>query len=209
MSSTIPANALVVLLLAFTAGCSAPQVGMPRGEALFDTCVPCHGADGAGNRDLGAPTIAGLPQWYLQSQLEKFRDGVRGAHPDDFEGLRMRPMAVSLKHDGDVASVAEYVASLPPVYPRSTLHGDAGSGARSYTVCVACHGAEGLGNELLGAPPIVAVDDWYLLAQLGKFKSGERGADPDDTWGATMRPTAMTLDDQAMEDVVAYIQTLR
>ena len=182
---------------------------MARGEALFDTCAPCHGADGGGNRDLGAPAIAGLPRWYVQGQLDKFQAGIRGAHPDDLEGLRMRPMAVSLNHDGDVSSVAEYVTTLAPAPSGSEVVGDAGAGARAYGVCVACHGPEARGNELLGAPPLVAADDWYLLAQLRKFRAGMRGADPRDTWGATMRPNAVVLDEQSMRDVLAYIRTLR
>jgi cytochrome c553 len=61
----------------------------------------------------------------------------------------------------------------------------------------------------LGAPDIRFTGDWYLLAQLKKFKSGQRGTNPKDIKGATMRPMAMTLaNEQAMKDVVAYIMTL-
>ena len=118
-------------------------------------------------------------------------------------------MALSLTREGDIESVAEYVASLDPVYPASTLHGNAGAGAASYAVCVACHGAEGLGDELLQSPPIVQMHDWYMLSQLRNFKAGARGAHPQDTWGATMRVNALALTDQAMRDVIAYVYTLR
>ena len=121
----------------------------------------------------------------------------------------MRPMAVTLNRDGDIPSVAEYVASLPSTQPESTLHGNAGAGAQTYTLCMACHGAEGEGNELLRAPPIVQLNDWYLVQELQNFKSGARGADAADTWGMTMRLNAMLLDDQGMQDVIAYVQTLR
>jgi cytochrome c553 len=55
----------------------------------------------------------------------------------------------------------------------------------------------------------VQLDDWYLLSQLRNFKSGARGGRPGDTWGATMRPNTLVLDDQAMQNVIAYVQTLR
>lgn len=121
----------------------------------------------------------------------------------------MRPMAVTLNRDGDIESVAEYVASLPSPYPASTLHGNAGAGAASYAVCVACHGENGLGIQDLHSPPIVQLNDWYLLNQLRNFKSGARGAREGDTWGLTMRVNTLVLDDQAMQDVIAYVQTLR
>lgn len=203
--------ALPIALLTLGAlACSPPEPGPERGAAMFDTCSPCHGEEGLGNPALGAPAIAGLPRWYVQGQLEKFQQGIRGKHPGDLEGMRMRPMAVSLNHEGDIESIAQHVASLPaPTEFERTVEGNAGAGARAYTLCATCHGPQGQGMEALGAPPIVQLDDWYLLAQLEKFRSGARGTDPRDTWGATMRPNALALTDEGMRDVVTYIRTLR
>jgi cytochrome c oxidase subunit 2 len=204
--AAVPVAALAVV------ACDAtpPPVGMDRGAELFDTCQPCHGEAGQGNPDIEAPAIAGLPQWYIESQLQSFQAGWRGKHAEDLPGLRMRPMAVSLTRDGDIASVAQYVASLTAPFPSSTLHGNAGAGAAQYEqVCVACHGPDGRGNELLRSPPIVQLHDWYLVQELRNFRSGARGAHPDDTWGATMRVNAVLLSDQAMQDLIAYVQTLR
>lgn len=204
-------SALAALLLAAVA-CdpTPPPVGMERGAELFETCQPCHGSVGEGNPDIAAPAIAGLPQWYVESQLTSFQNGWRGRHAEDLAGLRMRPMAVSLNRDGDIPSVAQYVAGLQAPFPASTLHGNAGAGAAQYEqVCLACHGADGRGNELLRSPPIVQLHDWYLVQELQNFRSGARGAHPQDTWGATMRVNAVLLSDQAMQDVIAYVQTLR
>jgi uncharacterized protein len=199
------------LLIVGAAACDAtpPPVGMARGEALFDNCAPCHGDAATGDPDIAAPAIAGLPQWYLADQLRGFQAGYRGKHPSDLPGLRMRPMAVTLTRDGDIESIAEYVASLDPVYPASTLHGNAGAGADSYVLCATCHGADGRGNPDLHAPPIAQMDDWYLLNQLRNFKSGARGGDFADTWGVTMRVNSFLLDEQGMQNVIAYVQTLR
>ena len=199
------------LMVITMAACDAtpPPVGMERGAELYETCLPCHGENAVGNPEIAAPAVAGLPQWYIEEQLVGFQSGYRGDHASDLPGLRMRPMALSLTREGDVESVAEYVASLPAVYPASTLHGNAGAGAASYAVCVACHGEDGLGNQDLHAPPIVQLDDWYLLNQLRNFKSGARGAVEGDVWGTTMRVNSLALTDQAMQDVIAYVQTLR
>ncbi|MDH3205961.1 MAG: cytochrome c [Gemmatimonadota bacterium] len=205
------AAALPILALGLVA-CDAtpPPVGMVRGAELFETCAPCHGDAGLGDVDIAAPAIAGLPQWYIQSQLQGFQAGWRGKHADDLAGLRMRPMAVSLNREGDIESVAQYVASLEPTFPPSTLHGNAGAGAALYEqVCVACHGAAGRGDEILHAPPIVQLPDWYLLQELEDYRRGARGVNPADTWGITMRANTLVMTDQAMADVIAYVQTLR
>ena len=204
--ATVP----VLALVAGACDPTPPPVGMVRGAELYETCQPCHGPAGEGNPAIAAPAIAGLPQWYIESQLQSFQNGWRGRHAEDLAGLRMRPMAMSLNREGDIASVAQYVSQLEAPFPASSLHGNAGAGAAQYEqVCVACHGPNGMGNELLRSPPIVQLQDWYLVQQLQNFRSGARGAHPQDTWGSTMRAQAFTLSDEAMQDVIAYVQTLR
>ena len=73
-----------------------------------------------------------------------------------------------------------------------------------------CHQEDGQGNETLGAPPLTQQHDWYTMTQLYKFKSGMRGAHPDDAMGAQMAAMANTLEDStAMHDVIAFIRTLQ
>jgi cytochrome c oxidase subunit II len=204
--------AVPFLTLGLTAcNTTPPPPGIERGAQLFDTCRPCHGSGAEGTPEIAAPAIAGLPQWYIEAQLHGFQQGFRGKHQEDLAGLRMRPMAKTLNREGDIESVAQYVAALPAPYPASTLRGgNAGVGAATYEqVCVACHMPGGHGNPDLHSPPIVQMPDWYLVQQLHNFRVGARGADPTDTWGATMRVNALVLSDQAMLDVIAYVQTLR
>src|SRR5687768_8589895 len=117
MISVLRISTVTSLALALSCCADVPAEGIERGRVLFATCTPCHGGDGEGNEDYGAPAIAGLPDWYLETQLEHFREGIRGAHPDDAAGLRMRPMVQTLRSEPDRRSVAAYVASLPPAAP--------------------------------------------------------------------------------------------
>lgn len=201
----------VVLLAGTLAACGgAPEQGVARGKELFDTCVPCHGDDGAGNQALGAPAIAGLPQWYLEAQLAGFQAGHRGYQPFDTVGIRMKSMSWTLDLEGDNASVAEYVAGMTPAAPAAVLVGDASAGAVTWgTTCAACHGPDGAGNEALRAPPLSGHADWYVVSQLRKFRAGWRGTRSGDVWGAVMRTNALQLDDAAIANVAAYLQTLR
>jgi cytochrome c553 len=206
-------TAIVVLaawsLTSALVGCGTNPPGLARGREVYDTCVPCHGANGGGNHELGAPAIAGLPQWYVQTQLTNFQKGMRGAHPNDLEGARMRPMAKSLHRKGDVESVAEYVTKLPPVPQSATLGGDPVAGEAAFALCATCHGADAKGNKDMGAPTLAGQADWYMYTQLKKFKSGMRGAHPDDAMGAQMAAMSQTLaDSTAMLDVVSYVRKL-
>lgn len=200
---------MMMALVALSAGCTRkPTPGLAQGKALFKTCAHCHGELGAGNRTLAAPAIAGLPKWYLQAQLEGFQVAHRGYMPFDTTGMRMKSMSWTLDDSTDAGSVAEYVASLAPTHPAPVLHGDVTAGQATFQVCQACHGPAGQGNPDVHAPPLAGQSDWYLVAQLVKFRSGWRGTDTTDMWGATMRAQAAMLNDSAMANVVAYIQTL-
>ena len=201
---------LAVAAVCLVWGCGRPATGMARGQELFENCQPCHGQHGAGDLALRTPAIAGLPAWYVTAELAKFKGNIRGAHPDDSEGHRMRPMARALYHPGDIESVAEYVSKLPKVNVQHVLEGDVAAGqARYVSVCIACHGPDGKGNQAMNAPPLVGQADWYMVAQLKKFKTGMRGAHPEDVSGSQMRAMSSTLTDTtAMHDVVAYIKTL-
>jgi cytochrome c oxidase subunit 2 len=77
-----------------------------------------------------------------------------------------------------------------------------------YVVCANCHGKDGQGIPL-NAPRQAGMSDWYLLSQLKNFKNGVRGEHPYDLKGKQMGYMARILqDEQAMRNVVAYINTL-
>ena len=194
-------------------GAAAPEAGadLGRGETLFTLCVQCHGANGGGIAANLAPAIAGLPVWYVEAQLAKFKSGQRGLHAQDTGGLRMYPMSRWLREEGDLKAVAAYVASLPKVAPAATLAhtGDAAKGLGYYAVCSACHAPDGSGNQGMGAPPLTGLNDWYLLSSIQKYKKSVRGSLPGDTLGPAMIGMVATLpDDAAVLDVIAHIESL-
>ena len=90
-----------------------------------------------------------------------------------------------------------------------SAEGDPERGKELFEVCAACHGQNGEGNKALNAPANGGQNEWYVIRQLKNFRAGIRGADPKDTFGIQMRPMAMNLpDDQAVEDVAAYVASL-
>ncbi len=92
----------------------------------------------------------------------------------------------------------------------ATVRGKAKRGEAAYASCAACHGADAAGNAELGAPPLRALDDWYVVEQLNAFRVGLRGSHSDDTAGQLMRAAAGTLTGETVAvDIAAYITTLR
>lgn len=171
-------------------------------------CTTCHGTDGRGNFGVQAPRLAGMEPWYLRRQLENFRAGIRGTHPDDIEGIAMRPMATKLS-DESIDDLVEWVGSWEYLPAEITISGDADAGSQIYAQCATCHGLDASGNEALGAPALRGQNDWYLVTQLKNFKQGWRGSHAQDTYGQQMRAMSMPLaDEAAIRNVVSYINTL-
>ena len=88
--------------------------------------------------------------------------------------------------------------------------GDAGRGKTFYAVCATCHGPNAEGMKEMNAPGLAGREEWYIVRQLQNFRAGIRGGNPADTYGLQMAPMAQVLPDaQAMEDVAAYLNSLK
>lgn len=83
-----------------------------KGRIHYATCAACHGPNGEGNQSLGGPALTVVNDWYIVEQLNKFRDGSRGAHPEDTFGGQMRAAAQILTSDQAVVDVVAYINSL-------------------------------------------------------------------------------------------------
>lgn len=115
---------------------------LKMGFRLFsNNCAVCHGADGGGNP--GFPNLTDK-DWLYGGTPEKIHEtlvlGRKAA----------MPAWGSILGEQGVAEVAEYVLQLSGG-EHDTVKAEAG--AKLFTTnCVACHGADGKGNQLLGAP---------------------------------------------------------
>jgi cytochrome c oxidase cbb3-type subunit 3 len=126
------------------------------GEAVFNTwCVQCHGREGGGA--VGYPTLSD-DDWLWGGTMEDIHTsvtvGIRDASDEDW--LRQSEMpafgADELLTDEEIDQVVNYVMSL------SGEPQDASKVAAGETVyldnCAACHGENGGGDQIQGAPNI-------------------------------------------------------
>ncbi len=84
-----------------------------RGKELYSqSCLACHGEAGMGDKELNSPRLAGMSDWYMVIQLQKFRAGLRGDHPDDVIGLQMAPFAKLMPDEQSLLDVVAYINTL-------------------------------------------------------------------------------------------------
>ena len=179
------------------------------GASQFTICSSCHGQNGEGLQALNAPKLAGQSDWYLKSQIKSYQANVRGSHQDDALGKQMAPMARTLGSDAAINNVVAYIQTLPDSPAPATITGDVLAGEKAYAVCSYCHGGDGRGVQAMNAPRLAGMTDWYLAHQLNNFKDGIRGEHRSDYYGKQMGYMAKILhDDDAVNDLIAYINTL-
>ena len=217
-----------VALMVLLAGCgkddqaSMPQVAAgeplladhPFAELFQRRCASCHGTNAIGNVATGAPALGSLQDWYLQRQLQNFRDGVRGrvedgAELDDPRAVAMS-QAVAELIDIELEGLVSYLAELPAIQPPTPKKANLARGKDYHmNLCSACHGTDARGNQVLQAPSLVGLNAEYLTGQYAKFLNGQRGVHERDTYGAQMRRLAPAVaDPEVVEDIAAYLTTL-
>lgn len=128
------------------------QYAMTAGQSLFgDNCATCHGAGGQGN--VGYPSLVD-DDWLWGGKLSDIQTtlhyGVRSTNPN----TRFNQM-LAFGRDGmlsadQIGDLVDYVVQL------SGREANAAAAARGGVVfaqqCASCHGADGKGNQVLGAP---------------------------------------------------------
>jgi cytochrome c oxidase cbb3-type subunit 3 len=111
------------------------------GERIFmNNCAQCHGSDARGSR--GFPNLTDN-DWIYGGSPEKIQETITGGRV----GM-MPPMAAAVGTEDDVKNVANYVLSLS-----NSTHdaARAAKGQEKFALCAACHGADGKGNQAIGA----------------------------------------------------------
>ncbi len=89
------------------------EPSVEAGKAIYTgACAACHGLDGRGGEALGAPNLTDQADWYMERQLQYFRDGLRGADPSDSFGAQMAIFAKTLADEQAIADVVAYISSL-------------------------------------------------------------------------------------------------
>ena len=141
------------------------------GERLFiNQCAACHGSDARGSK--GFPNLTD-GDWIHGGSLAKIEETIAKGRIG-----QMPPMANAVGTTEDVRNLAHYVLSLSGS-PHNGLAAQAGRA--KFAVCAGCHGADGRGNQALGAPNLsdkVWLHGWGEQAIMSMIQNGKTNVMP-------------------------------
>jgi cytochrome c553 len=164
----------------------------------IEACLACHGATGTSQTPL-APSLGGMPSFYVVAQLFLFRGGRRSSEV-------MEPMAKDLT-DSDLTSLADAISKLPP--PKASQEGldekkfSQGKAVVGKEHCGSCHGADFSGEK--NVPRIANQREDYLLKALREYKGNKRVG----YGNAVMPETVSGLSDAELGDIAYYLARFR
>lgn len=111
------------------------------GRLFLNNCAQCHGSDARGSK--GFPNLTDH-DWLYGGEPENIKASLVNGRV----GM-MPPMGAMVGSEDDVKNVANYVLSLSNSQHDAVR---AELGKEKFMVCAACHGADGKGNQMMGAP---------------------------------------------------------
>jgi cytochrome c oxidase cbb3-type subunit 3 len=136
----VPVYATYVTMTAEALAQDAKAMGI--GERLYlNNCAQCHGSNARGSK--GFPNLTDN-DWLYGGTHEAIKTTLTNGRMGN-----MPPMAAAVGTAEDVRNLANYVLSLSDSPHNSVA---AQLGKPKFGVCAACHGADGKGNQALGAP---------------------------------------------------------
>ena len=184
--------AIAVGTLAGTAWAQEPaaQGDAKHGKAISYTCLGCHGIDGYKNAYpmYSVPKLEGQNPDYLAAALHGYRDGDR-AH------VTMHAQASTLS-DQDIVDIAAYFAGKPLV-PTGKAPGSVPPAA---TLCVSCHGQDGVAIAPM-YPSLAGQHEDYLVRALDEYRKGGRK-------NPIMKGFVATLKDRDVAVIAQYFSGL-
>lgn len=106
-------SAYIATLADSPAPATITDANISNGQRIYDrNCKACHLEDGSGTWYSDAPALAGMSDWYFVTQIENFRNRIRGNHANDLYGEQMVSMATAMADAEEAADVAAYLNSL-------------------------------------------------------------------------------------------------
>jgi cytochrome c553 len=141
-----------------------PLQGDPKhGKAISYTCLGCHGIEGYKNAYpmYSVPKLEGQRPEYLAAALHEYKSG-------DREHLTMHSQASTLS-DQDIADIAAYFAGKP----LASQGKPAGTPPQAATLCVSCHGQDGVAIAP-AYPSLAGQHQDYIERAIDEYRKGGR-----------------------------------
>jgi ubiquinol-cytochrome c reductase cytochrome c subunit len=172
------------------------EESLPRGPQLYQAnCASCHGIQGTGT--FRGPTLVGVGAASADYWL---RSGMMPLSEPDAEPVRSEP-AFS---EEEILLLVDYVAQLgdgPPIPDVDLGSVDLARGGELYRInCAACHNWDGKGGALVNSENAPRLHPVPVRQVADAVRAGP---------GAMPQFTDEQLDEEALSDVVAYVDYLR
>ncbi len=207
-----------------TSGGAAVDPRVATGAYAFVqfACAQCHGERGKGGVSPDVPALTSVGQTLTDAQLRQIIDHGLGVVSDPKKPFM--PVWGQVISDTQVGDIVAYIkaglpdvpGAAPPIVP--TNQGDVVAGAVQFQRygCINCHGPNGLGGVPNPASPDKTIPPLSGAAFRGEFNTDAKIIDVIKSGSVLGKPPIVSMPhwggvipDQALQQLVAYIKTLK
>ena len=167
---------------------------LKMGLRIFaNNCAVCHGADAGGN--VGFPDLSDT-DWLYGGSGAKIKETLTNGR------IAAMPAWIDAMGEQGIKETVAYVLSLSGREMEENHDALAEAGKARFMACAACHGMDGKGNQMLGAPNLT--DNIWL------YGGSERAITETLTYGrnGVMPSFKKTLGDNKIHVVATYVYSL-
>jgi cytochrome c553 len=162
-------------------------------------CNSCHSK----GQSIGAPSLLGLEEKYMNAQVEKYKQGLRGNSSSSKEAISMRKAILHIDQS-ELEKIHRWFASQHPKTPieKKIIHK---TGKELYEQkCYGCH--EGtMGKFFTGSPSLQHLESWYIVKQCQDFIEDRRGNHPDDKKGRKMAKQIKQISIEEVKEIAKFL----
>jgi len=185
-------------------------------QQIVEGCDSCHSDEHNKVQGLSvAPVLNGMPDWYIEKQMENFRTGNRVARGNDATEINTAHQSNALNEES-LSLVADYYEELElrfsqtrPVEAIANVAQGSANNAQGEAIfedsCASCH-TSFVGRYLTDSPEITHLEGEYLLNQLEAFKKGERRFFDENKHQRKMVERIKNLSTEELLSIVSYIK---
>jgi len=177
------------------------SVALAAEPEFASQCLGCHGAQKA-EFAYQAPQLAKLKKNYIFTQLQGYRDGLRGLGSKEAGEMAA---AVQGLDDQQLEAMASWAATLKGQALHTFDRNSSELGAVIFSDhCYGCHQAF-MGRTMTKSPRLEYLDGGYMVAQIGLFSSGERRINQPNEHQAKMVDVVKALNEEQLTALNNYL----
>ncbi|WDE98790.1 c-type cytochrome [Lentisphaera profundi] len=192
----------IALTFFLLSSCQSPQEFNQLSQNTQNQIQQCNNCHSKG-QSVGAPSLLGLEEKYINAQVKKYKLGIRGNSSSSKEAIAMGKAILHID-EYELKQINRWFAHQQAL-KSSEIKVTHKVGQELYEQkCYGCHEGS-IGKFFTGSPSLQHLESWYIVKQCQDFMEGRRGNHPDDKKGRKMAERIKQVSMEELREIATFL----